>query len=277
MTQPHLAPIIREEGGGHRFALHPVTRQRVPGVTSVIGLINKPGLMRWATNMAAEYAIDHLPDIVRLALAGDQKQAEHLIGGASSRYAEEASALGTKVHGMYEKIGNGEDVGWVPEIMAPYLRNFESFQAEYAPKFHRVEAMFYHPELNYFGSGDAIADLTKDGETVRALLDWKSGAGIYPGVSLQLAAYAHAPYIVELDGTLTPNYIYETGLALHTRPEGYSLHPVDISDRVFEVFKHLLHINVWERETSKEVIGKPDNAVPYKKPRKPPRYPKLDS
>jgi len=273
MTQP-LAPIIKEEGGGHRFALHPVTHQRVPGVTSVIGLINKPFLLRWAANMSAEYAIDNLADIVKMALDGRKKEAEHLIGGASTRYADEASNLGTEVHNMYETLGNGDDVGWQPLRLSPYLKHFESFNAEYSPVFLKTEAMFWHPELNYFGSGDAIADLTKDGETVRALLDYKSGAGVYSSVALQLAAYAHAPYIVELDGTLTPNYQYDTGLAFHTRPEGYSLHPVDISEEVFDVFKLLLKLNVWERETSKGVISKPDNASPYRKPRKEARYPK---
>lgn len=279
MTDFPTPPIIKAEDDDHKYAEDPITGIRIPGVTTIGGLIDKPWLPRWAANQAAEYAVDNVHEIVRLMIAGKTREAEHLIGGTSYRYTRETSELGKRVHKLYERLASGEEIGWVPEEMSPFLGNWEKFIAEYHPTFVDTEFHLWNPEVGYFGTADWAAVI--DGQLL--LGDTKSGAGVYDSVALQLSAYLNAPYILRRVGeevTVEANRVYEGAVVLHTRPEGWSLHPIDTGPEVFDRFKALAaHIMPWvgwkgRPGDGKYVVGKPENALPYKKPAKAPRYPK---
>lgn len=271
-------PRILEEDDGHKYAEDAVTGKRIPGVTTVGGLIDKPYIARWNANKAAEYAVDNVHEIVRLMIAGKTREAEHLIGGAAYRETRASQVLGTKVHALYERLANGEEVGWVPEDLAPFLGNWEKFIAEYRPQFVDQEFHVWSPKHNYFGTADWCAVI--DGELV--LGDTKSGNGVYDSVALQLSAYRRAEYILRrVDGetVVEPNRAYEASVVLHTRPEGWALQPIDTGPEVFARFEALAaQIMPWVgwkgvRGAGKDAVGAPVNAVPYKRPVKPSRYP----
>ncbi|GAA1701276.1 hypothetical protein [Fodinicola feengrottensis] len=278
MTDAVVPPRILFEGDGHKYAEDSVTGKRIPGVTSIGGLISKDFLQRWSANKASEYAVDHIDEIVRLLVDGKFVEAENRIGGAAYRETSAAAQLGTKVHKMYERLADGEEVGWVPEQMAPFLGNWEQFIAEYHPTFVDQEFSVWNPELGYFGTADWCAVI--DGQLV--LGDTKAGNGVYDTVALQLSAYRYAPYILRtVDGetVVEDNREYEATVVLHTRPEGWALHPINTGPEVFSVFKALAtEVMPWHgwkgvRGLGKDAINAPVNQSPFKRPVKAPRHP----
>lgn len=257
MAAPKVSTIKR---GDSRFYVHPETEEKAPGVTSVVNMLPKPFLTRWAAKSVAEYAVANVGAVVQLAIS-DPDGAVALLKGAPWRDTSKAADTGTAVHELFERLGNGEVINpkRIHPDLVPYGKHFAEFIAEFAPSILFQEETVWSDAHNYAGSFDALMEI--NGE--RVWVDYKTTrSGVHAEVALQLAAYAHADYILRQDGTRVPLPKAEAGAVLHVRPEGWSLVPVRIDDEVFEAFVHLRHTFDWDRDLNMTVLGKAMNTNP---------------
>ncbi|MFD3956562.1 MULTISPECIES: PD-(D/E)XK nuclease family protein [Streptomyces] len=238
--------------GGSRFYVEPETGVKAPGVTSIISMGPKPFLQFWSAKMAAECAVDNIGSLVGLAM-NDRQGAIDFVKGAARRYTKQRADVGSEAHDLFERMARGEVVRRVHPDLEPYRAHFAEFLDQAQPEFLRMEDVAWSEKHNYAGSFDAIARI--GGEVV--MLDYKTSKATYADVSLQATAYAYADVILDADGNRHEMPKCDAGAVLHVTPEQWALKPVEVSDRVFAQFLALRKTFDWDRETSKEVIGKP--------------------
>jgi hypothetical protein len=263
-----LGQVTTVKRGGSRFYIHPdkplVT---VPGVTSVLNMLPKPFLQFWSAKLAAELAVDSQAIIAEM-VAQDRQGAIDYIKGAANRYTKTRAGIGSEVHDFYERMIRGEVVRRVRPDLEPYRRAFEEFLAEVNPELIRAEDVAWSDAHNYAGSFDAIlrvwlmpdntADPTrKRGEPVDLIVDYKTSKGLHAEVALQLAAYANADRLISPDGRSEPFPEVHGGAVFHVEQDGsWQFRPAVIDANVFRYFLALRTVFDWDREVSKEVLGK---------------------
>lgn len=255
MTTPKVPTIKR---GGARFYVHPDTNRKAPGVTSVIGMLPKDFLKFWAAKVVAETAVENLQAVVGLAMNDPQGAVDYL-KRAPMRNTGKAADTGTEVHELVERLFRGENLGRLHPDIKPFVQGAQEFLDEFEPEFLHLEQTVWSDTHGYAGSFDWAAVIKNDaGEEEVVIGDTKTTrSGVHGEVALQLAAYAHADYIVGADGAQVPLPEFTGGAVLHLRPEGAQVVPVTITDEVFEVFLSLLPVLDWNREGSKKVLGRP--------------------
>lgn len=237
---------------GSRLYIHPITREKVPGVTSVLGCLPKSFLSFWAAKVTSEFVADNIATIFPLVMS-DRTAAIELMKNAPRRNTAAAGEMGTEVHELYERLAKGQKAGRLHPELEVYAKHFDSFVRTYRPEFLHVERTVWSETHAYAGSFDFIAKI--DGETV--IGDFKTTrSGVHEEVSLQLAAYAHADYILGdgPDNLELPKI--DSGCVLHVRPEAAQVVPVRIDDEMFAVFKLLLGVFKWEKEQKRGALGR---------------------
>jgi hypothetical protein len=218
-------------------------------------MLPKDSLMYWSAKEAAEAAVTNW-DIVSELCKRDPAGAVDYLKTAHRRKSRAASDLGSAAHDYFERLARGERVvdKSVHMDVKPHVRWFREFLDEVQPEFLYLEETVWSDTHKYAGSFDAIARV--DGEIV--ILDWKTSRAIYDSVALQLSAYRYADRIIlaETGESVSMPKIVGGG-ALHIRPEGWALHPVQCDETVFATFQHLRGVFDWEKEGKRGVIGKP--------------------
>lgn len=251
-----MAGVATIKRGGSRFYINPADgRDKVPGVTSVVGMEPKPFLVFWAAKEAAEAAVTNW-DLVSELIKRDPAGATDYLKGAHRRKSKAASDLGTAAHTHFEKLARGEKINdrHVHADVQPHVRHFREFLDAVQPEFLYFEETVWDDDLQIAGSFDAIAKI--DGETV--IIDWKTSKSIYESVALQLSAYRYASRIILADTNESiPMPEITAGAALHVRPETWAFHPIECGREVHEVFKALRAVFDWDRDGKKGVVGKP--------------------
>ncbi|MDX3550996.1 hypothetical protein PV729_04285 [Streptomyces europaeiscabiei] len=249
---------------------------RHPGVTSIVDMLPKNFLPRWAANEAAELALDSIDYLQRMA-DRDRSGAKKYIAGASERYTNQRAAAGTKAHIMFEKMMRGAPLGRVHPDMEPYRRHFAEFVGVVRPELVRAEDVAWSDTHAYGGSFDAWLRLRVapqadgtwkldpdniSGEAiwVDVVADWKTSKSTWPSVAIQLAGYGFADLIISPDGDEQPMPDFDGAVVLHITPDGWELIPVYLPAlrEAFGVFLALRKdVMRWERELSRRVLGKP--------------------
>lgn len=140
-------------------------RHRLPSVTTIIsGTWPKPGLLEWY--------LKH--------------------GGDAPRLRDEAAARGKYVHAFIESFMRDQwrPLSDFPTDTWPYLKGAAAFLADYNPVPIAIERLVCHPEFQYAGRPDLIAEIA--GEPT--LLDFKTNpeGRIYPEAHIQATAYGIA-------------------------------------------------------------------------------------
>jgi plasmid stabilization system protein ParE len=259
----HVRTVQR---GGSRFYVQDTAPDiRVPGVTSVVGMLPKPFLQYWAAKMTAELAVDSFDFVSRMA-ERDRQGAVDYLKGASRRYTAIRAEVGSNAHDLFERLMRGEYVGRVHPDLEPYRAHFVEFMRVVNPELVRAEDVAWSDRFQYAGSFDAILRVwigedgkptpDRSGEPHLLIVDWKTSKDTYPDVSLQMAAYANADRIISPDGTSEPMPTFDGAAVLHVTPDQWAFKPVRIDPDVFEVFLTLRKVFTWDRETSKTVIGR---------------------
>lgn len=200
-----------------------------------------------------------------------------------------AARRGTAVHAMCEQMlehGRITDDTGAPEYRAAVEQFFDTYQ----PEQRVVEAVAIHRDLNghgYGGTGDA--GLVIGGQLIK--VDWKSRGvdskhGAYPEEAAQIAAYARAQYIIELDGageacrSATP--AYAEGWVVSIKPDGARVYPVDLD----LAWSHWTNLHAWwvARLDERKPVGrslpvkakkKDDATVPVAEPIRDDEWPPL--
>ena len=210
----------------HRYKLD---GEWVPGVTTILGVLDKPGLRKWAASTVAEYVADNRPVIDGLYDAGRAPMVGMLKEVPWQR-RDDAATRGTTFHALAEQIVRGETVD-VPELLVPLVENALRFMDDYHIEPILTEACVASREHQYAGTLDLIADSTRG----RAIFDWKSGKRIYATFAFQLAAYAFADFY-GADGDESPLPEVEASYGVHIRADGYDVVPLAFSRDIFAEF-----------------------------------------
>lgn len=244
---------------GHRYSLD---GERVMSVTTVTGkALAAPGLVAAAAREAATWAAAHVED---LAVLGPESWTREAATAHTRAWAKSRDD-GTALHDLAERLLYGDPLPAEGPDGTPYpddlLRSAEQAARfldtwEVDPLAH--EALVFHGEDRWAGRLDLVADLRGGG---RWLLDWKTGrTGIWPEVSLQLAAYAHATHLVHGDRDVAMTHV-DHAAAVWVRPDTWELVPVRHDDQVYEVFRHCQAVAAWASLRREDSVAAP-MAVP---------------
>lgn len=240
----------------HRYEiLDGATWRRVPGVTTVIGALEKPALVPWAARIQQEADIEtawrlysgplsmERPDKESFAerfreLAGKEKEHQKAL--------REAGELGTDLHALIEtwcKRRMGEKVAdqEIKHERAYYVyAGFETWAASVDLDPIAIEAPVYSVAHSYAGTLDLLALVSGR----LTLLDWKTSPRVYPEMRLQNIAYRKA--LEEMTGAVAEGLLVR--LPKTGTDDNLAIEPTPIDDNVDElfcVFTSLLPVHLW--------------------------------
>lgn len=245
MTSPKLAV---EQPDGSRLYVHPITCEKAPSVTTIMKEgIAKPFLTKAATGLSGKYAAENWAELSEL----HPDNRVEMIRYASEREWGIARDMGTKVHAAIEAWQKGEPHPASKET-APYLNSFISFMMDKQPEFLESEVTVWSRRHQYAGTFDWIARI--GGKLT--LGDTKTGKRVREEVGMQLAALAHADFILRDDGTEEPIPDFDGLAALHIRPRSWHLYEIEKDEENFAAFLACRELHSWIYETSGHVLRK---------------------
>lgn len=178
--------------------------KRVPGVTTVLGVINKPYLVKWANAMGLQ-------------------------GIDTEKFVRDAADKGTVAHAMVQCHLEGKELdlsNLVPDVVAKAENAFIKFLSWW----DRQGLTCIHSELSMIsehwqvgGTGDIFARRQSNGNIV--YVDLKTSKGIYPEMRVQSSAYAEM--YQEIHGQdVNEVWILRTG-----KEDDDSFEPVEVCNR----------------------------------------------
>jgi len=186
----------------------------LPGVTTVLGVLNKPALVPWANN---------------LGLAGINVR----------EYVDILATVGKIGHDMiccHNKGVKFEANGERADLIDKAENCFLSYLAW--EKQHKVEPILCEEPLvsERYGFGGTV-DMLARVDGVETIVDYKTGKAIYPEHIYQVAAYRQL--LVENGYTTNDVRILQIG---RDETEGFSEKVVTDTTREWEIFEHCLAI-----------------------------------
>jgi len=233
-------------GTSHWYSLD---GERIPGVTTICGILDKPALVNWAAEQSADWVVNHQDSIGGMPVA----QLHKAVVAARFHANKKAVVRGNRVHALAARIQAGEEVE-VPDELAGPVEAFARWLDQVDATGLYQESPVCHTGYRYGGTLDAIIDTPQWG---RLLVDIKTGKNAYSEVGLQLAAYRHADVLLEEEeqvgprGGRKPSLWHEhpvptvDGCAVLHLPEGadtVSVLPVRADEHVFESFLYMLEV-----------------------------------
>ena len=193
---------------------------RVPGTTTVTGLLNKPQLVSWANRLGLE-------------------------GIDSSTYTDEAAKIGTLAHAMVvahlqkEEIDQDQYSRVQIDLAENSLISFFEWKKRHEMLVYQCETPMVSEKLRYGGTIDCYCLL--DG--VPTLLDFKTGKAVYDEYFVQLAAYKNL--LEEKNLPVKECRILRIG---RDESEGFEERTVKDTEKYFEIFKNLLNVYYLKKE-----------------------------
>lgn len=198
----------------------------VPGVTTILGVLNKPALPKWAASTVAEYVADNREAVEHLYAMGRNSMVAAL-KETPWKKRDDAAARGTTFHDFAERILRGEEVD-VPDEQVGLVESALAFMEDYAIVPIAIEGCVGSREHRYAGKFDLIAD-SKLG---RSIFDWKSSKRIYATTAMQNVGYAFAEFVGE-NGDEKPVPEAERSFGVHIRADGYDVHELAFGPEIF--------------------------------------------
>ena len=193
---------------------------KIPGVTTVLGILNKPALVKWANNLGLQ-------------------------GIDSSKYRDEMADIGTLAHKMILDYFNKTETDTTDysenqiDLAENCLISFWAWEKQHTIEVILAEAQLVSSQYGYGGTIDCYCKL--DGEFT--LLDFKTGKAIYPEMFYQLAAYKQL--LVEGNHLVGMTRILRIG---RDEDEGFEERLVADTTKHFELFKYCLAIYNLQKE-----------------------------
>ena len=188
--------------------------KRVPGTTTVLGVLNKPALVAWANKLGLE-------------------------GIDSSRYVDESAKIGTLAHYLVQchLTKQEPDLSQYGKFEIDKAENalISYFEWEKSRKIVPIEneLPLVSEAYGYGGTIDCYCSI--DGEIW--LLDFKTGKAIYPEMLIQLAAYRQL--LNENGFEVQKAKILRIG---RDETEGFEERTITDFTLQWELFKHCLEI-----------------------------------
>lgn len=194
--------------------------RRVPGATTITGLLNKPYLIKWANNLGLD-------------------------GIDSSKYVDEAAAVGTLAHALIQANLTGEhlDTSVFSPVQVDLAENsvlsFYEWKSRHSVKPIICEVPMVSDKLGYGGTVDCYCEL--DGKPV--LLDFKTGKAIYEEYFVQTSAYREL--LIENGYPVEEVKILRVG---RDETEGFEERSIKDTRKYFEIFLSLLNVYNLKKE-----------------------------
>jgi hypothetical protein len=170
--------------------------KRLTGVTTVLGVINKPALIGWAANMAVDHILENGIE------SAEQARKAH------TKKRDKAATAGTDVHALIEEIINtaiAKNGGYVfhsEDESNEQVKHFTAWSQKHNVKYLESEKKLFDKDLFLAGTADLVCEI--NGKTY--IGDIKTTSGIYDLTPfMQCAAYAHMLTDYKLDGTIIIN------------------------------------------------------------------------
>lgn len=230
MSEPKLR--VRSSGHGGSGYKHPETGKIVPGVTTVLKKLDKPGVLQWAVDNTAAYAVANIDSLLnrteeqgwgflrwywkRDPLASDDQDIRNYSAGVLNNAAE----LGTLMHDWI--AAEHDDLPYPDVTLAPphfweMVAQWDAWKVEHDIKPILTETTFWSDQYGYAGTADGLWEI--DG--VRTLLDVKTSRNVWDEHFMQLAALgACDTYLIESDNKWTEQELpgFSQYALLHIRP-----------------------------------------------------------
>ena len=241
---------------------------RLWSITTIIGCLDKPALLYWASEQTAKAACTiarSLPQ--RIEEDGEESVVKWLRDARfrQVRGVRTAAQLGTDIHAKLEEYAlTGIMPPGDPEE-TPFLEQFDRWCQLWQPIYEAAEMPVYSPTYGYAGTSDGI--MTIGG--MKCLFDYKSSrksfdnqgkpSHPYPEVGLQISAARYADFIAtwrprrfeqfrrryyalsaEERELSVPVPEVDGGIVIHLTPEHCQAYPVRCDEEVFTAFLYVL-------------------------------------
>ena len=267
MTEPRFKRV--NAGAGHSYRLDGYD---VPGVTTIIGTLDKPALVNWAAEQSASFAVENWARLSEVPMVERLKQIQN------ARYNTNRAAIvkGNRLHAMAERLQRTGDSGEVPPEILPGVEALARFLDDWEIDTIHAEAPVANTAYRYAGTLDTIATSPRLGTI---LLDYKTGKGVYDETALQLAAYKACDLLLQPREVIGPRGGKSTVWDEHPMPEidgcyvahvladAVELHPITVDDDVLRAFLHLREVYArWIERTAYKFRGTPNYAPTVGKP-----------
>lgn len=156
----------------------------VPGVTSILKVVNKEALVPWAAGLASDHWLDAVAN-GRTDYSAIHKEAK----AAHKKRVKAAASIGHNVHDYAEKFFKNMEL---PELKSDQAKRgvdaFHKWFDSHKIKMFASERRVFSKEFYYAGTCDFVAEI--DG--VMGVGDIKTSSGIFPEMRFQTAAYQQA-------------------------------------------------------------------------------------
>jgi hypothetical protein len=249
---------MSEKGRAVRLDGVPVAR-----VTSILDAIGKPALVPWAAKVTAEYAVDHWQELADETISNRLARISRAHHDAKTR----AAAAGTTVHGFGERLVAGHPVSPPDELrgmVEAYARFLDEWRIE--PVAIETPVAFTGP-APYAGRADLWATIGAR-DNGRALVDLKTGKGVYPETCLQLAGYLGCD-LWQPDGPASEQSKPDVDLVYvaHIRADRVDMLavPAASSPEQWRTFRYAQQLARWTKtygyDGDESLIGEPENAA----------------
>lgn len=160
----------------------------VTSVTTALSILNKPALVNWAANMAA----NSINEAWKPGVPYDELEIQAIIEGGRKAHWQrktDAGLTGTFVHKWVEDYINGKNPGMpVNDNLKQAVERWLEWVEKHKVEFLLSEQQIYSRKYNYTGTLDFICKM--DGKMY--IGDLKTSTGIYPEYFIQTAAYRQA-------------------------------------------------------------------------------------
>lgn len=236
----------------HRYTID--GKYVVSVTTALKGVPKDEALVYWSARSVAEYVVDNLDHVSRMAASGGRGPTVAFLQGIPNQARDTAAIRGTDVHTYAERIMRNEEVE-VPHLLVPYVEGYLHFLEDFEPTSVLDEVIVASREYGYAGRLDSAQNIPGLGFVI---VDYKTGNRVYGEAALQVAAYRYAEFY--MDGALeVPLPAVEDTFVLHIQPNEYQLLQVAADRAAFERFltaKDNYLSNVQSNKLAK-LIGEP--------------------
>jgi hypothetical protein len=229
---------VRASGYGGSGYKHPHTGDVVPGVTTVLKNLNKPGIVQWAVDNTAAYAVANIDGLLnrteeqgygflrwywkRDPLKGDLTDIRNYSNGVLNDSAE----LGTLVHDWIAADHGAcpyPDVTDAPPFFWEMVEQWNGFAESHKIEPIHSEVTLWNHDYGYAGTADGIWNI--DGKLT--LVDIKTARNTWDEHWMQLKALRECHFLLtEVDGEWieSANLDFDNLSLLHVRPSDYDKH-----------------------------------------------------
>lgn len=173
----------------HRYTLD---GKSLVGVTTVVGIIDKPQLISWASNMAVDYIDKNFPTFEQMQ--SDTKALSNVLEDARKAWCykrDSAGDVGTSCHNWIEQYAKSKinDTEYLPEYeneqVEKMVNKFIEWANENNIKFLLSEQRLYSKTHFFAGTVDLLIE--RDGK--KYIADIKTAKDIYQQNFIQMAGY----------------------------------------------------------------------------------------